>query len=477
MSLNSFNFVIFFCILLAIMSILQLFRQLSSFKYVDRVQLIILLASSYAFVFLNNWKYCFCLAAITILTYLSGIGINVMQSDKKKYVVIGSNGILILFLGYFKYTNFFMGSISNLFGMDYTLLRIILPIGISFYVFSAISYLLDVYWQRYDAEKNFVNVALYIAFFPKLTAGPIVRGKTFFPQLKQYKGIELLGLSEGIQIFVFGLFKKIVLADRLGVFVNDVFFAPTSYNTGTVILAVISYSLQIYYDFSGYSDMAIGVSRILGFDFEPNFNLPYVAQNMSEFWKRWHISLSSWFHEYLYIPLGGSRKGKYRTYINLLSVMIISGLWHGAGMTFVLWGFMHGIANCITHMLKRDKHKSNVGLLVMFGRMFFTFVIVTLLWVVFRASDLTNALLIYKGMFTVHSGINQPYTWSFITIGILILSTIIAFVRGKKYNEIKGFYPILNLSKFYALVLFFVFGGLTILLGYYGNTAFIYGAF
>lgn len=477
MSLNSFNFVFFLCILLVVMSILQLFRRITSFKNVDRVQLIVLLAFSYAFVFFNNWKYCICLLVITIITYLAGISINTIQDSRKKYVVIGVNSILILFLGYFKYTNFFFGSISGFFGMEYTLFKIILPIGISFYVFSAISYILDVYWNRYEVEKNFVNVALYISFFPKLTAGPIVRGKTFFSQLKQYKGVELLRFSEGIQIFVFGLFKKIVLADRLGVFVNDVFYAPTAYNTGTVILAVISYSLQIYFDFSGYSDMAIGVADILGFDFEPNFNLPYVSQNMSEFWKRWHISLSSWFHEYLYIPLGGNRKGMYRTYINLLVVMLVSGLWHGAGMTFVLWGFMHGVVNCLTHRLKKRKYISNTKLIGWLGRILINFTVVTLLWVVFRASDMTNALFIYKGIFTIHSGINQPYVWSFIAITILIISTIVACVRSKKYNEIKGFYPVMDLSKFYALVLFFVFGGLTILLGYYGNTAFIYGAF
>lgn len=326
-------------------------------------------------------------------------------------------------------------------------------------------------------KKNFINVALYISFFPKLTAGPIVRGKTFFSQIKQYRGIVLSKFSEGIQIFVFGLFKKIVLADRLGVFVNDVFYAPTAYNTGTVILAVVSYSLQIYFDFSGYSDMAIGVAKILGFDFEPNFNLPYVARNMSEFWKRWHISLSSWFHEYLYVPLGGSRKGKYRTYLNLLVVMLVSGLWHGAGITFVLWGLMHGVANCLTHMFKNKRKKSNCISVRMFGQIIFNFIVVTLLWVVFRASDLTNAMLVYKCMFTIHSGINQPYAWSFIAMAILIVSMVIALGRGIKYNDIKGFYPILDLNKLYALVLFFVFGGLTILMGYYGNTAFIYGAF
>lgn len=373
-----------------------------------------------------------------------------------------------------------MNSFRSIAGLDSVTLNIILPLGISFYIFSALSYLIDVYRGDYPAEKNILHFALYIAFFPKLTAGPIVRGKDFFPQVKEYRGIQWDAFKAGIQIFVFGLFKKIVLADHLGVFVDDVFHAPTAFNTGTIILAAICYSLQIYFDFSGYSDMAIGVSKILGFDFKPNFNLPYISQNVSEFWKRWHISLSSWFQDYLYIPLGGSRKGEVRTYINLMIVMLVSGLWHGTGWTFIAWGALHGIASCLNKAFGKK-----LRVLGSWVNGAITFLFVTLFWVVFRADSFSTALKVWTGMFTIHSGISQPYTWSFFSIACLIFGTIMAWWNSKKIGKrdktveliINGFYPVLDLSKFWSLVAFFTFFGVTILMGYFGNTAFIYGKF
>jgi alginate O-acetyltransferase complex protein AlgI len=366
----------------------------------------------------------------------------------------------------------------GLFGKDAIMFNIILPLGISFYTFTALSYIIDIYRGKYAAEKNILNVALFISFFPKVTAGPIIRGDEFLPQLKNYQGIKSKNFQDGIQIFAFGLFKKIVLADHLGVFVDDVFFAPSAYNTGTVLLAVVSYSLQIYFDFSGYSDMAIGISKILGFDFKPNFNLPYISENPSQFWKRWHISLSSWLQDYLYIPLGGSRKGEVRTYANLMIVMLVSGLWHGAGWTFVAWGFLHGFISCV-HKGWRNirKGKNHMGALARACRILLMFIDASLLWVVFKAADFANAKAMYKSLFTIHTGISQPYTWSFFAIGVLIIATIIAGVKQRGQKFVNGFYPILDLGKFWSLVVFFTFVGLTIMMGYFGNTAFIYGKF
>ena len=475
MSLNSFSFLCLFFFISALMLILQLLRKKASI--IVQIQLFLLLLFGYVLIFLSDWRFCVCIVFITILSFVFGLW---LEKKRNKVILFLGSSILILFLGYFKYAGFFINSFRRVLGFDTVSVSIILPLGISFYTFSALAYLIDVFRNDYPAERNLLHFALFISFFPKLTAGPIVRGKTFFPQVKEYRGIEWEAFKAGIQIFVFGLFKKMVLADHLGVFVDDVFHSPTAFNTGTVILATFSYSLQIYYDFSGYSDMAIGISKIWGFDFEKNFNLPYVAQNVSEFWKRWHISLSTWFQDYLYIPLGGNRKGKARTYLNLILVMIISGLWHGSGWTFIIWGLFHGIASCVSKAFGNKMKK-----LGPYANGVITFIFVTLCWVVFRANSFSKACEVWKGMFTLHTGINQPYTWSFFAIICLISSTIVAKIKRNKSGSnsdsgsivVNGFYPVLDLSKFWSLVVFFTFCGLTIIMGYYGNTAFIYGAF
>ena len=476
MSLNSFIFIFYFAVLLVPMAILQQLRKRK--EELGRIQLLLLLLFSYFFILKTDWRFCLCVIGVTALSYFVALMID-ENKGSKCWLIVGGIA-LILILGYFKYANFFLNSLCSAFGHDAVALNIILPIGISFYIFSALAYLIDVFRGDYKAERNILNYALYISFFPKMISGPIVRGKDFFPQVKSYKGIQWETFKTGIQIFVFGLFKKIVLADHLGVFVDDVFFSPNAYNTGTIILGAISYSLQIYFDFSGYSDMAIGISKILGFNFKPNFNLPYIAQNVSEFWKRWHISLSSWFRDYLYIPLGGNRRGKQRTYINLFVVMLISGLWHGAGWTFIGWGALHGLASCVN--MAAGKKMRILGPWI---NGIITYVIVTLLWVLFRADNFTTAIKVWTGIFTVHGGISQPYTWSFLAMFCFAVGTIVAWQHSKKLEKkdkngqliINGFYPVLDLSKFWSQVAFFTFCGLTIMMGYFGNTAFIYGAF
>ena len=475
MSLNSFSFIIFISAVLLVMSALQIIRR--TYPKADRIQIAFLLLVSYVFLVSINTLFLICIVAVTVFTYIFGI---LLQKNHNRTFLIAGVTVLVLSLGFFKYTSFFINSIRSIISFDSVTLNIILPLGISFYIFSSLAYLIDVYRGDYAAETNFLCFALYVSFFPKLTAGPIVRGKDFFPQVKEYRGIRWDAFKIGIQIFVFGLFKKMVLADHLGVFVDDVFYAPTAFDTGTVILATISYSLQIYFDFSGYSDMAIGISKIMGFDFKPNFNLPYIAQNVSEFWKRWHISLSSWLQDYLYIPLGGSRKGKARTYINLMLVMLISGLWHGAGWTFIMWGGLHGLASCVNKAFEKK-----LKMLGPWVNGIITFFFVSLFWVIFRAGDFSTAMKIWAGLFSIHMGISQPYTWSFFAISCLVIGTITAWRHSRKMGltnkngnlMVNGFYPLLDLSKFWSQTIFLTFCGLTIIMGYYGNTAFIYGAF
>lgn len=475
MSLNSIRLIAALPALFAVLSVLQGWR--GKYGVLERIQKLVLLFSSYLFLLALDARFLFCILLVTALTYF--LALRLERAKAKGWLSVAVL-LLIGILWYFKYTGFFINSIRNAIGLDSVTLSIVLPVGLSFYIFSALSYVIDVYREEYPAEKDFVSFALYIAFFPKLTAGPIVRGKDFFPQARVYRGITGDAFQTGIQIFVFGLFKKIVLADRLGVFVDDVFHAPVAFNTGTIVLAVISYSLQIYFDFSGYSDMAIGLSKILGFDLKPNFNLPYISRSVSEFWKRWHISLSSWFRDFLYFPLGGNRKGKARTYVNLMLVMLVSGLWHGTGWTFLAWGALHGLASCVDKAV--GQKRKGLGPWI---NGILTYIFVTLSWVVFRADSFPTAMKVWTGMFTVHGGISQPYTWSFFAIACFLIGTLVAWRYGRKYGEqdkngkrtVEGFYPVLDLSRFWSLVVFFTFCGLTVMMGYFGNTAFIYGAF
>ena len=475
MALNNFGFLILFVLLTVFWVGLELLKKIIRGEIISRVQILGLLIFSYYFLYCADWRFCLCVVVETVIAYVCALLVDRNSETKKKRICAAWGGILLIaFLGYFKYTNFFIESFAGLFGTEYRELNIILPLGISFFTFSALSYVFDVLKGRIRAEKNLLDFSLYMAFFPKITAGPIVRWDDFKPQVEKYRGMQLGAFHDGLQIFVFGLFKKIVLADHLGVFVDDVFFAPFAYNTGTVMLAAISYSLQIYFDFSGYSDMAVGIAKIFGFDFKANFNLPYIATGFSDFWKRWHISLSEWFRDYLYFPLGGNQKGEKRTYLNLLIVMLVSGIWHGAGWTFILWGLFHGIASCVERLAKRKGLHINICLEAVI-----TFVFVTLFWTIFRAESVRNLLVFWQSMFTVHGGISQPYVWTFFAALCLVGATFSAWKRskGSGRNLVEGYYPVMDLSKILPMVLFFTFCGMTVILGYFGNTAFIYGRF
>lgn len=438
------------------------------------VQLTVLLAYSLVMIALFGRGVFLCALFVAVAAYL--FGILVERCGRKKPVMVLGVIVLVGTLCFFKYAGFFVTLLSR--SDRGSTLRIIMPIGISFYVFSAVSYVADVYVGKIQAEQNVLHFALYILFFPKFISGPIVRSADFLLQTKAYAGINKMGFLHGVQIFIFGLFKKIVLADRLSVFVDDVFFSPLAFNTATVVLAAVSYSFQIYLDFSGYSDMAIGAAKIFGFNFEPNFNVPYLAQNISDFWRRWHISLSSWLRDYVYIPLGGSRVSPARVYLNLFLVMTVSGIWHGAGLTFILWGVLHGLASCLHRFVSRHFPIHKSAACVVTGTLL-TFVLVTLFWIPFRSESLSDAAEFYRALFTIHGGIAQYYTWSFIAIFCTALAFFVVLRHTKKqgFSVPQGFYPLLDLGKFWHLVLFFVFIGITVITGYYGNTAFIYGQF
>lgn len=439
----------------------------------------ILLIASYLFMCYADYRFCLVLLALTLICWLCA-----KKSSCIKYGIIAA----VLSLAFFKYTNFFADSFSRLFAKDdFTALKIIMPLGISFYTFSAISYLADVHRGKVQAMP-LVDVALYISFFPKITSGPIQRSADFFGQISCPRNISKDNFLSGVQIFCFGLFKKLVLSDRLSVLVDQVYQTPLAFDGITVWLAVLAYSLQIYLDFSGYSDMATGAARMLDIQLPRNFNLPYLSHNVTELWKRWHISLSSWLQDYLYIPLGGSRKGSARAYLNLVLTMVIGGLWHGANWTFILWGTLHGVA-LVAHKLWVKLTKSNEKphhLPANLLSVLVTFIFTSFCWIFFRADSIDNAFQIIGRLFCFGSGVVHLYIWVFVSIGVLLIASLVA-VLGKKERAlppkrqnqsfVNGYYPLLNLDKFWHLVLFFIFCGLIISLAYTGGSPFIYGTF
>ncbi len=474
MSFTEYKFFIFFAVVYALMWTSKIF--LANKQYFTSANKVILLMSSYALTALVDWRFCISLFAVTVVIYFVALKISRNTQNNKMALAMGVFVILAQ-LGFFKYFNFFSQSIGTIIGQDFVAINLIAPLGISFYSFSAIGYIIDVYRKKYAANKNFVDVALYISFFTKLVSGPIVKPEKFFDQLDAGHCVSLKNLETGIQIVVLGMFKKMVLADNLSVFVNDVFGAPKAFDSVTILLAMISYSLQIYFDFSGYSDIAIGFSKILGFDFDKNFDLPYVSLNPTEFWKRWHISLSQWLQEYLYISLGGNRKGKFRTYINLILTMLIGGLWHGANYTFIVWGGINGLGLVIHKLFRNVKKKKSETIIAKAFASFCCFCFATFTWVFFRAESFGNAMDMFIGLKQTE-GIRQIYTWIFVAVIFAIAEIAFAVLKRNTSNgKVCAEYPILDLTKISGLTMFIIFAGIIVLFAYIGNTAFIYGNF
>ncbi|RKN82778.1 MBOAT family O-acyltransferase [Ulvibacterium marinum] len=334
------------------------------------------------------------------VNYLGGLSIEHMEeTGRKKWTRISLFffvSINILVLGYFKYIDFFINSFNNLGLLRISsLAEIILPIGISFFTFQGMSYLIDVYYRRVKAQKNLISLALYISMFPQLIAGPIVRYIDVSKQIEAIRRFNTAQFQQGTKRFIIGLFKKVIIANQMGFIADFVFNNSHEVGLLSLWIGVVCYAFQIYFDFSGYSDMAIGLGKMFGFDFLENFDYPYISQSIQEFWRRWHISLSSWFRDYLYIPLGGNRKGVSRTYINLIIVFFITGLWHGASWNFVIWGLYHGFFLILERLFlgnflsKAPKLVSHV----------YTLLVVLFGWVLFRAETLEEAMVYMKGMF------------------------------------------------------------------------------
>ena len=443
---------------------------------------LVLLIASYIFYAYWDARFLLLLILQTYISYFLAKKIERAQTPQlgKRFMLVGVS-ISLGILGFFKYFNFFVGSFAALFGIQSLgALNIILPVGISFYTFQALSYLIDVYRDKLKASERFVDLSMYISFFPQLVAGPIVRASDFLPQMEEDRPMTRENLVEGLQIFLFGLIKKIVIADRLAVCVDAVFASPMGYSGLSLFLAVVAYSIQIYCDFSGYSDMAIGVAKTFGYDLCKNFDMPYVSKNPTEFWKRWHISLSTWLRDYLYIPLGGNRKGELRTKINLMLTMLLGGLWHGANWQMVLWGALHGGALVVHKTFREqvDQHhlhvtnralKGVVTALSVIGMYLFTCVC----WVFFRAHSFADAITILTRIFSGASGVQYYFVFTFIFAAVIGVATIVGVVK----NQGHGYYPVLNLKKFWPKVFLLLVILLTMMFFYAGDTAFIYFQF
>ncbi len=464
----------FLAFILSLLVLLRLCKKETSRKN-------ILLIFSYIFYGYWDFRFLGILFIQSMIVYIVGKKIEKKRHNYKTlFLGIGVTFLLII-LCIFKYYNFFIDTFCITFKTNNSIgLSILLPVGISFYTFQGISYMIDIYREKLDKQYCFKEVMLYIGFFPQILSGPIVKAHDFLPQLDREHPININNVVSGAQIFLFGSVKKVVIADRLAVCVDAVYNSPTLYSGTSIILAVLTYSMQIYCDFSGYSDMAIGIAKVFGYDLQNNFNCPYLARNPSEFWTRWHISLSSWFKEYVYFPLGGNRKGKIRTYVNQTIVMTLSGIWHGANITFCIWGFIHGVALIINKMSSRlAAQKSNrvrIGSFKKITNVFYivlNFIFITLTWVLFRADSIKLAWTIYHRMFTLANGVTYYYTYTFI-YGILLL--IVNILVGLKYRG-NGSYPLLKLDKFSSWL--FVFLEIFVILAfrYTGNTAFIYFKF
>ena len=461
MSFASFAFLLFFAVVLVGTVVIER-------RFPPRVKECFLLLASYFFYGWWDWRFCFLLLFVTVSSYFAA------KHARSRLVFAMGIVVPLAVLGFFKYFNFFLGSVSAVLGRELGALRIILPVGISFYTFQALSYVIDVHRGKIAVEEDFIRLALYISFFPQLVAGPIVRAADFLPQLREDRRVSFENIKWGVQVFAFGMFKKIVLADHLSVFVDDVYARPAAFHWATIGLAAISYSVQIYFDFSGYSDMAIGCAKCLGYDFNRNFNLPFISQSVTEMWRRWHISLSTWLREYLYFPLGGNRKGKVRQYINLMLTMLLGGLWHGANWTYVFWGGLNGLALCAEKLWRvKDRSGAARALRVVATFLFFTFTVIF-----FRAESFSAAWAVIRGIFTLQNGIRQPFVWSFISLALLAVCTAAAERRARLAGKpTEGFYPVLDLGSVWGLTAFFVELGLILALAYTGENPFVYFQF
>ncbi len=468
MIFNSLSFAVF----LPIVFVLYWFVTKSKL----RAQNLLLLAASYFFYASWDWRFMFILIGSTLLDYFTGIKIhNALTPSTKKFWLWLSVSINLGVLGVFKYYDFFVESfaagLSGLgFNVNYSTLNLILPVGISFYTFHGLSYVIDLYRDKIKPELNFINYSLFVSFFPLLVAGPIERATHLLPQIQKPRTFDYARAVDGMRQILWGLFKKIVIADNCAVYVNQIFVTSDDHSGSTLLVAAVFFAFQIYGDFSGYSDIALGTARLFGIELLRNFSFPYFSRDIAEFWRRWHISLSNWFRDYLYIPLGGSRFGKWKAVRNTLIIFVVSGFWHGANWTFIAWGTFHALLFLPLLLLERNRVNTNTvaenrffpNLKELF-QMTFTFFLVVLGWIFFRAKDINHALDYLSTLFSKSIFYAPVYGFGFNKSFIFILfMLLVEWVQREKQHglELSGVKnKYVKWSIYYALILvIFEFG-------------------
>ncbi len=434
MLFNSIEFAIFLPIVVCIYYCLS-----------HRAQNIMLLIASYIFYGWWDWRFLVLLFISTTTDYWVGRVLGVVTGRRRKLILIISLVANLGFLGFFKYFNFFvdsMGQALHLLGLhaDLPLLHIVLPVGISFYTFQSLSYVIDVYNGVFEAEKSFTTYALFVSYFPHMVAGPIQRASNLLTKLNQPRYVDDSKIYSGALLMLIGYFKKMAIADSVAPMVAQAFAQSSTASWMVLTKGIWLFTIQIYCDFSGYTDIARGASRLMGIDLMENFNQPYLSRNITEFWRRWHISLSTWLRDYLYIPLGGNRHGKLLTYRNLMITMLLGGLWHGANWTFIAWGTLHGMFLAI-HKWMLDTRKSvqatpTTGwwvsvrqLLLVLG----TLHLVMLAWVFFRAPSISEAMVYLEGIFSFRGGLHAVHPRDLMTVAFF--AALVLLIDWPQYHS------------------------------------------
>ena len=511
MLFNSVNFAIFFPIVFFIYWFIM--------RKSVRNQNVFIVIASYIFYGWWDWRFLFLIFLSTIVDYTAGLGLSRTEQNRteqnrteqnrteqnrteqnrteqnrteqnRTIILVFSIFVNLTILGFFKYFNFFVDNFVaafSLFGINFDVqhLKIILPVGISFYTFQTMSYTIDVYYNKLKPTKNFIAFAAFVSFFPQLVAGPIERAKHLLPQFYAKRCFNYSDAVDGCLQTLWGFFKKIVIADNCAIYANMIFNNYQDYSGSTLFLGAVFFSFQIYSDFSGYSDIALGISRLFGITLSKNFAYPYFSRNMAEFWRRWHISLSTWFKDYVYIPLGGSRRGTLYTIRNTFVIFILSGLWHGANWTFIIWGFLNAVCFLPLLLLKRNKVYTSIvaenrtfpSIIEIFN-MFCTFIITIFLWIIFRSENINYAVryiakIFSPSLFSVPNF--KDRIKALMTLLLILIYIIVEWVGRRENFAIQNIRKIKSYRIKFSVVLIIIFA--ILFFGNFGENSFIYFQF